>query len=315
MERFKRWSVYAAAVGIWWGGQALADYTLPTASGNRTFGTFVSGITNFLKHVLVDPSGNQVGTSSNPVMATVQAGGNTVTVSAGGALSGNLSQLNGAVISASNPVPEQRSLGGTAVGPGNPSPVQLSQGAAVLSNSNALPMVPVVGGAAVSTTNRVPAVSTVATPVTYSYSATLNLPANYQDTIVLQGSSTKVVKLTAAGVSVWSACGASWFRLEKHSSFGTGGSTPTIPKNDPGDSASATAVIRSYGDAATTTGTIVGTYRSANVVYEGVQWTFGDGGISKPIVLRGTGEYVAISGMSANGLCSSAFPWFEWTEE
>ncbi len=143
------------------------------------------------------------------------------------------------------------------------------------------------------------------------------------DVFTITGSGTKTVHVTYIEFTATETTSAVRdVVLIKRSSANSGGtsSAVTAVSNDSTNSA-ATATVLAY-TANPTLGTTVGTVRSRNIDFEStnlvgssdfVVWTFGDK--TQPIVLRGTGEVLAINlgGVTAAG--NSIDIAIEWTEQ
>src|SRR3954470_9023790 len=306
--------LYSLLLSTWWTLQALADWQAAGPSGsNITFDAVTNGSKQIQKHVNVDSSGIQVGTTSSPISTTINGSGNTAVVSPAGGLSVNLSQVNGATPSAANPVPVAQSVGGSLASTTNPLSIQLSQGAASVGASNPIPSQLVVSGAAVSSGNPLPVTNILAEPATYSWGGTFTVAANATDILVVQGSGTKTVKIKRIGFNTNGSLIVGLFRRTSAQSGGTCASgSSNFVKHDTTDAAATIGLVLCTVNP--TPGASAGRLRSAYIVPGTfIDWTF-SGVNDKPIYLRGTSDYVALNG-EASGTSQTGFIWIEWTEE
>jgi hypothetical protein len=313
----KNLSIYTLFLAAWIGGQALADWQAAAPNNvTITFDSVTNGSKQIPKHVNVDVSGTQVGTPTNPVYVNPVSGGNAAAISAAGALSANISQLNGSAVSTSNPLPTSPTVGGAAASATNPLPLQLSQGGNLVNGSNPIPGQLVVGGAAVSSGNPIPVVTTQTEPVTYSASASTSIQSSATDFVIIQGSATKLIKIRRIGINYGSG-GSVYTSVMRRSTAQTGGtcSSATIMKHDTADATSAVPSLVAC-TANPSVGTLVGRIRSAVISSAGAtiqQWTF-SGVNDKPIMLRGTTDFITLNAEASNvGIL--AFWYIEWTEE
>lgn len=144
--------------------------------------------------------------------------------------------------------------------------------------------------------------------------------------MVLQGSSTRTIKITRIRFSSTAATGTAadfWVSKFTTISGGTTRTAPTIAKADTKfGSAAATAVVSVYS-AVPTTATQADGYWSATryevvtaavtVLPQVVELEYGVGDFSTPLTLAGTGEYVGI-GISAAGTTPVHDAVIEWVE-
>ena len=143
------------------------------------------------------------------------------------------------------------------------------------------------------------------------------------DIFTITGSATKTVKVIHVEVTGTETTSAIRdILLIKRSSANSGGTftSPTVVPHD-SNNAAGTAIVKAY-TANPTLGTTIGTIRVRKVDVEAtnlvgasddVIWEFG--GLCQPIVLRGTGEVLAVN---LNGVTSSGSSFdisVEWTEE
>lgn len=147
------------------------------------------------------------------------------------------------------------------------------------------------------------------------------------DIFTITGSGTKTIKVTKIIVSAQqTTTSLRDVIILKRSTANSGGTSTTMTNvvNDSNDAA-ATATVRAY-TANPTTGTLVGNVDTAKIVVDTAavganassppDWVFiFDGQSAKPLVLRGTGEVVAVN---LNSITSAGGLWnftVEWTEE
>lgn len=146
---------------------------------------------------------------------------------------------------------------------------------------------------------------TLATKTLYS-AATNNLtpPATPTDIVTITGSGTKTIRVLAIELfPTQTLSGTNTFFIVKRSTANSAGTstTPTIVAHD-SNNAAATAVVRQY-TANPTLGTTVGTVLVAKVttpapgglVGEGFMFDFTRSGFDSGLVLRGTGEVLALN--------------------
>lgn len=166
--------------------------------------------------------------------------------------------------------------------------------------------------------------SRVGTPITYSAAITqLATATTATDIATITGSGTKTIKVLQVVLTATETTSAVRdVFLIKRSTANSGGTSSTIT-NVPNDSsnAAATATVRSY-TANPTLGTSVGTIRArktdisaTNLVgsSDRVIWDFGF--MRQPVVLRGTGEVLAINLNGVTWAGSSVNIEIEWIEE
>lgn len=311
--------VYGLLLVGWIGGQAFADWQAAGPSNTTiTFDSVTNGSKEIPKHVNVDNTGTPIGTTSNPIFTNPVNGGNVLSISAGGALSANLSQVNGSAVAPANALPTSPTVSGAIASASNPVPLQLSQGGVVVSGTNPIPTQLVVGGAAVSSGNPLPIVSSQSEPITYSASSITNVAGSATDVIVLQGSATKVVKIKRIGITIGSA-GSAYVSIMRRSTSFSGGTCPSfsssVMKHDTADASSTIGNIW-VCTANPTVGALVGRLRSAYVNVSGStvqEWKFSNVN-DKAIVLRGTTDFITVNFEGSN--VSNTTLWFvEWTEE
>jgi len=300
-------------------GQAFADWQgAGSGSSIITFDAVTNGSKQIPKHVNVDSTGTPVGTSSNPIQVNPVSAGNAATVTAGGALTANIAQINGSAVSVSNALPVTPTVGSATVSASNPVPLQLSQGGVAVSGTNPLPSQLVVSGSPVSSGNPLPVVSSQSEPVTYSASGITTYATNATDVIVLQGTASKVVKIKRVGLTIGSA-GSVYASVMRRSSSFSGGtcasSTSSIMKHDTADASPSLGNLW-ICTANPTVGSLVGRLRSVYIGVSGstvIEWELGNVS-DKAIVLRGASDYLTINLEGSN--VSNTLLWFvEWTEE
>jgi hypothetical protein len=159
---------------------------------------------------------------------------------------------------------------------------------------------------------------------TYSAAATAVTPAaTATDLFTITGSATKSVRIFRVRIDgTQTTTGTVNILLVKRSTANSGGTSSTL-SSIPHDASSsaATAVVRSY-TANPTLGTAVGTIRSDKVLVPAVtalgdelSYVFGESVGTQPIVLRGTGEVLAIN-LNATTVTGGSFnASVEWVEE
>ena len=203
-------------------------------------------------------------------------------------------------------------VGGTSVGTGNPAPVKVSYNGADLSGGNTLPSNCISGCTAAEGGG-----------VTYAIGTSISYTASTGELLTLQGSATKTIKVLKVGIAMGGSPNSMSTLISRRASANVGGtsSTVTIGKMDSTDPAP-TAVVRAYTVNPTSTGTDAGTVRAlqtpANVAGTSTNinptqvYTFGGNGM-KPLTLRGTSEFMAIS-LNSNTTGTTRVN-VEWTEE
>lgn len=147
--------------------------------------------------------------------------------------------------------------------------------------------------------------------------------ASATDVYNIQGSATKVIKISKIKVSGTTTSGSAiklTVSLIKRSAANTGG-TSVVSTNVPYDSTNgaATAVLRHYTANPSALGAAVGTVRSETLAITAsgltggvLEWNFTDGG--QHVILRGTSEFLSINfnGTSITGAVISIS--VEWSE-
>lgn len=159
-----------------------------------------------------------------------------------------------------------------------------------------------------------------------TYSAAINsfAAANLAtDIFTITGSATKTVKIIRIGLtaSATTDTRVNLIILKRSTANSAGTSTTLTNTAHDSNNAAATAVVRAY-TANPTTGTLVGNLKVAKTYEAGTStvatqqylWIFGDRP-SQPIVLRGTGEVLAINQAGVTVLGTSYDIDIEWTEE
>lgn len=168
-----------------------------------------------------------------------------------------------------------------------------------------------------------------------SYSAAklgLTPAASATDIFTITGSSTKTVRITRieiTGTTSAATAAALDIVLLKRSTANTAGTStaPTIVAHDSNDAA-ATATVAAY-TANPTTGTLVGNFRNSKFFQalatytatdfpanDKLTWDFGGRAGEKALVLRGTGEVLAINLNATSASASASFDIaVEFTEE
>jgi len=229
--------------------------------------------------------------------AGLNAGSNVVggVTQSGSPWTYNLNQVGGAAPSLSNSAPVKLSLSSADLATGNPLPSNCVSGCTTAEG----------GG------------------VTYGIGTTIAYTGSTGEVATLQGSATKTIKVLKVGLANGGAANSITTLINRRASANVGGTSTavTIAKMDPTDPAP-TAVVRAYTANPTSTGTDAGTIRAlqtpANVVGASVNinptqvYTFGGNGM-KPLTLRGTSEFMAISFTS--NTTGNARVNIEWTEE
>lgn len=227
-------------------------------------------------------------------VAATQSGSWAITASQGPtAWVTNLTQLGGAPLTLTNPVPVQISTGGSAVSAPNPLPTTCVSGCAT-----------------------VPAVAT------YSVSGSFAAPTSATDWFTLQGSATKTVKIKKISVQPYQSTPASIAHVAviKRTAANTGGTSAVLTavrydSTDPG----ASAVPRTYSANPTALGTAEGTLSwtlgtlgsNAPPV---VTLVYGDRGAKEPTLI-GTNEFITINASGTLPAGVLMFYSVEWTEE
>lgn len=314
--KFRNILGYSALLALWMGAQALADWTLPTPGGNVTWEAYLTsgGTKQLPKQVITDSTGTRLGTIGNPVFTSLSGGGNSIAISSAGSLSFNATQLNGAALSNSNPVPISQIIGGAALASNNPIPGQLSQANTVLANANPLPFSPTANGAVVSGSNPI-YTTPLSEPITFSASGVVPSVSSATDVMCIKGSATKLVKVKRVAISFFNGTNV-YTNLLRRSTTNTGGtsSTLTATKNDVSDTAP-DALVTVYSGLPTT-GTLVGKYRAAVVpVGANIQeWDF-HSMKEKPVYLRGTSEFLCLNLNGDLSVAPTALVSAEWSEE
>jgi hypothetical protein len=159
---------------------------------------------------------------------------------------------------------------------------------------------------------------------TYSASAVaFAYAASGTDIFTITGSATKVIRITRIAVTGTQTTGAMRdVLLIKRSAANTGGTsaTPTMVPHD-STSAAATAVVRNYTANPSGLGATVGTLRAekfflaaATAVSGSLIVDFGPR-YSQSIILRGTGEVLAVNMNGVTSTGNSMTITMEWTEE
>jgi hypothetical protein len=159
-----------------------------------------------------------------------------------------------------------------------------------------------------------------------TYSATMvavAAAANATDIFTITGSGTKLVRILRFGVSgIATAVGTQQVNLIKRSTADTAGTSAAVAAvaHDSANAA-ATATVLSY-TANPTLGTTVGTIRSAALALGAAaavgsgekEWRFSEVN-DQSIVLRGTGQVLALNLNAAILAGATLTAWVEWTEE
>jgi hypothetical protein len=283
---------------------ALADWTARDSSGATvTFNALTTSGGKILpKHVVtdvtgafpvsvssggalkVDPSGTtmaatQSGTWSVGMSGSLPAGTNVIggVTQSGGPWATNLAQLNGVAVSSSNPVPTTCVSGCTSADP---------------------------------------------TLATYSVGTSFIVGGSPTDLALIQGSATKVIKIRRIWINFSISAGANAEVILMRRSTGNSSGVPVtlIPGRHDTTDPPATATVTTYGGTATT-GTLVSTLfytvlaaSTTNTLAPPTEIRYGVPNGDKPIVLRGTSDYLAI-GTSSGANSTNARLTIEWTEE
>lgn len=287
---------------------ASADWVAKDASGsNITFDAFTNGTKILSKTVSVDTAGLEKGTVANPVR-TQLTGTSTMAATQSGTWTAQAVQSGpwAVGLNAGSNV-----IGGVTQSGGNWG-VNLAQ----------------LNGAAVSTSNAVPTTcvsgcsSAEGTLATYSVGDDFVLGTSPTDVATITGSASKTIKIRSIWFTAISTTGLNMrIALIRRSAANTGGTstTPIIGRMDTTDAA-ATAVVRLYTANPSALGTAVATIKdiglpagTAASLNPSQKFEFGALN-SKPIVLRGASDILAIN-TSGTGGASTFVLSIEWTEE
>lgn len=267
-----------------------------------SFGGVYVTLVSLQNSTLRNSSGVELGTTTTPIQVG-DAGGSLTVDDGGGSIT-----VDGTVAATQSTSPwvvNQTQIGGSALTLGQKT------------SANSIPVV-------LPSDQIINVATNASSAVTYS-SGISNLVsvALSTDIFTLTGSATKIVRVTAFGVSATGSAGANAaISLIKRSAANTGG-TSTSPAVVPLDSTSAagTAVARAYTANPTGLGAAVGTIRTDKLFVSGVVtagatpilYRFGEASAS-PVVLRGTAEVLTLNlaGVTVTG--GSFNIWIEWTE-
>lgn len=302
----------ALAIPTTW---ALADWTARDSSGATvTFNALTTAGGKILpKHVVTDATGAFTASVSSGGAMKVDASGTTV----GATQSGTWS------VGVNSSLPAGSNVIGGVTQSGSPWGMNLAQvNGAAPSAANPLPAQLSVSNAAVDTTNPLPTRSGDSLTATYSVGASWVLGSTPTDMALVQGSASKVIKIRRIFANVTQATAANTeISLIRRSSGNTSG-VPTVQTagkfdtTDPG----ASAVVTTYAGTATT-GTTVATLfytiipgSTGTTLGQPTDIRFGTPNGDKPIILRGTGEYLGIATSTTAGGGNMRLT-IEWTEE